>query len=48
MSLDQSILDGIHDNLSCGVLDMLMPKLTLLGCWRQPSCSVRRSTAVRA
>lgn len=31
MSLDQSILYWIHDNLSCGVLDMLMPKLTLLG-----------------
>lgn len=31
MSLDQSILYWIHDDLSCGVLDMLMPKLTLLG-----------------
>ena len=31
MSIDQSILYWIHDNLSCGVLDVLMPKLTLLG-----------------
>lgn len=31
MSFDQSILYWIHDNLSCGVLDALMPKLTLLG-----------------
>lgn len=31
MNLDQTILYWIHDNLSCGVLDMLMPKLTLLG-----------------
>lgn len=31
MSLDQSILYWIHDNLSCGLLDVLMPKLTLLG-----------------
>lgn len=31
MSLDQSILYWIHDNLSCGLLDALMPKLTLLG-----------------
>ena len=31
MNLDQTILYWIHDALSCGVLDMLMPKLTLLG-----------------
>ena len=31
MSLDQSILYWIHDNLSCGLLDALMPKLTMLG-----------------
>ncbi len=31
MNLDQSILYWIHDNLSCGLLDVLMPKLTLLG-----------------
>ena len=31
MSFDQSILYWIHDNLSCGVLDVLMPKLPLLG-----------------
>ncbi len=31
MSLDQTLLYWIHDNLSCGVLDALMPKLTLLG-----------------
>ncbi len=31
MSLDWSILHWIHDNLSCGLLDFLMPKLTLLG-----------------
>lgn len=31
MSLDQTILYWIQDNLSCGLLDLLMPKLTLLG-----------------
>ena len=31
MNLDQTILYWIHDNLSCGLLDVLMPKLTLLG-----------------
>ena len=31
MNLDQVILYWIHDNLSCGLLDALMPKLTLLG-----------------
>ena len=31
MSLDQTLLYWIHENLSCGVLDALMPKLTLLG-----------------
>lgn len=31
MSLDQTLLYWIHDNLSCGVLDALMPKLTRLG-----------------
>ena len=31
MSLDQTILYLIQDNLSCGLLDLLMPKLTLLG-----------------
>lgn len=30
MNLDQTILYWIHDNLSCGLLDVLMPKLTLL------------------
>ena len=31
MNPDQTILYWIHDNLSCGALDALMPKLTLLG-----------------
>lgn len=31
MNPDQTILCWIHDNLSCGLLDLLMPKLTLLG-----------------
>lgn len=31
MNLDQTILYWIHDNLSCRLLDVLMPKLTLLG-----------------
>ena len=31
MNLDQTILYWIHDNLSCGLLDVLMLKLTLLG-----------------
>ena len=31
MSLDQTLLYWMHDNLSCGLLDALMPKLTLLG-----------------
>ena len=31
MNLDQTLLYWIHDNLSCGLLDVLMPKLTLLG-----------------
>lgn len=31
MNLDQTILYWIHDNLSCGLLDVLMQKLTLLG-----------------
>ena len=31
MSLDQTILYWIQENLSCGLLDLLMPKLTLLG-----------------
>ncbi len=31
MSLDGTILYRIHDNLSCGLLDALMPKLTMLG-----------------
>lgn len=31
MSLDGTILYWVQDNLSCGVLDALMPKLTMLG-----------------
>lgn len=31
MSLDQTILYWVQDNLSCGFLDAVMPKLTLLG-----------------
>ena len=31
MNLDQTILYWIHEHLSCGLLDVLMPKLTLLG-----------------
>lgn len=31
MNPDQTLLYWIHDNLSCGLLDLLMPKLTMLG-----------------
>lgn len=31
MSLDGTLLYWVYDNLSCGLLDALMPKLTLLG-----------------
>ena len=31
MNLDQTILYWVQDNLSCGFLDAVMPKLTLLG-----------------
>lgn len=31
MNPDQTLLYWIHDNLSCGLLNLLMPKLTMLG-----------------
>ncbi len=31
MNPDQTLLYWIHDNRSCGLLDLLMPKLTMLG-----------------
>ena len=31
MSLDWTILHGIHDALTCPFLDFLMPKITALG-----------------
>lgn len=30
-NIDFAILDFIHNNLSCGVLDFIMPKITFLG-----------------
>lgn len=54
MSLYQTILYWIQNHTVCDLLDLLMPKLTLLGSggaiWLLAAggCSARKSTAVRA